>query len=217
MRHVVLNAKFHEREAEIVAQAGRLGMVTIATNMAGRGTDILLGGNAEFMTRQELVKKGHARAISVAEGAINPMAPAGFLRFYYQGQEFEVSEPDWAEAYAVPRRGGAGKSTKQVIEAGGLFILGTERHESRRIDNQLRGRAGRQGDPGASRFYLSLEDDLMRIFAKQWVSTLLERLGMEEGVPIESTHDLEAHRGRAEGRRGAELRDRANTCSSTTT
>ena len=92
MKHVVLNAKFHEREAEIVAQAGRLGMVTIATNMAGRGTDILLGGNADFMTRQELVKKSKARAISVAEGAINPMAPAGFQRFYYQGQEFEVSD-----------------------------------------------------------------------------------------------------------------------------
>jgi preprotein translocase subunit SecA len=185
VRHVVLNAKFHEREAEIVAQAGRLGMVTIATNMAGRGTDILLGGNPEFMTRQELVKKGHARAISVAEGAINPMAPAGFLRFYYQGQEFEVSEPDWA-ASNKGHAEAALKDHEQVIGAGGLFILGTERHESRRIDNQLRGRAGRQGDPGESRFYLSLEDDLMRIFAKQWVSTLLERLGMEEGVPIES-------------------------------
>ena len=185
VRHVVLNAKFHEREAEIVAQAGRLGMVTISTNMAGRGTDILLGGNPDFMTRQELVKKGHARAISVAEGAINPMAPAGFLRFYYQGQEFEVSEPDWAESNKGHAEA-ALKDHEQVIEAGGLFILGTERHESRRIDNQLRGRAGRQGDPGESRFYLSLEDDLMRIFAKQWVSTLLERLGMEEGVPIES-------------------------------
>jgi len=185
VRHVVLNAKFHEREAEIVAQAGRLGMVTIATNMAGRGTDILLGGNADFTTRQELVKKGRARALSVAEGAINPMAPAGFLRFYYQGQEFEVSETDWAEVNKVHAEGAA-KEHEEVIQAGGLFILGTERHESRRIDNQLRGRAGRQGDPGASRFYLSLEDDLMRIFAKQWVSTLLERLGMEEGVPIES-------------------------------
>ncbi|HEX4757410.1 MAG TPA: preprotein translocase subunit SecA, partial [Terracidiphilus sp.] len=185
IRHVVLNAKFHEREAEIVAQAGRLGMVTIATNMAGRGTDILLGGNPEFMTRQELVKKGRARAISVAEGAINPMAPAGFLRFYYQGQEFEVSDADWAESNQGHAEG-ALKDHEQVIDAGGLFILGTERHESRRIDNQLRGRAGRQGDPGESRFYLSLEDDLMRIFAKQWVSTLLERLGMEEGVPIES-------------------------------
>ncbi|KAA6461029.1 preprotein translocase subunit SecA [Acidobacteria bacterium AB60] len=185
VRHVVLNAKFHEREAEIVAQAGRLGMVTIATNMAGRGTDILLGGNSDFTTRQELVKKGRARALSVAEGAINPMAPAGFSRFYYQGQEFEVAESDWAEVNAV-HAAAAAQEHDAVIEAGGLFILGTERHESRRIDNQLRGRAGRQGDPGASRFYLSLEDDLMRIFAKQWVSTLLERLGMEEGVPIES-------------------------------
>ena len=184
VKHVVLNAKFHEREAEIVAQAGRLGMVTISTNMAGRGTDILLGGNPDFMARQELVKKARARAISANEGAINPMAPAGFLRFYYNGQEFEVAEPDWAEAF----KGHADEALKdheQVIEAGGLFILGTERHESRRIDNQLRGRAGRQGDPGESRFYLSLEDDLMRIFAKQWVSTLLERLGMEEGMPIE--------------------------------
>ena len=185
VRHVVLNAKFHEREAEIVAQAGRLGMVTIATNMAGRGTDILLGGNPEFMARQELVKKGHARAISANEGAINPMAPAGFLRFYYQGQEFEVANTDWADVYKVHAET-AHDEHEKVIEAGGLFILGTERHESRRIDNQLRGRAGRQGDPGESRFYLSLEDDLMRIFAKQWVSTLLERLGMEEGVPIES-------------------------------
>ena len=185
VRHVVLNAKFHEREAEIVAQAGRLGMVTISTNMAGRGTDILLGGNPDFMARQELVKKGHARAISVAEGAISPMAPAGFQRFYYNGQEFEVGNQEWAEAFAGHAET-ARLDHEQVIEAGGLFILGTERHESRRIDNQLRGRAGRQGDPGESRFFLSLEDDLMRIFAKQWISNLLERLGMEEGVPIES-------------------------------
>jgi len=185
IRHVVLNAKFHEREAEIVAQAGRIGMVTIATNMAGRGTDILLGGNAEFMARQELVNAKKARAISVAEGAINPMAPAGFQRFYYQGQEFEVSDQEWGEVFGRHAEA-AQKEHAEVIESGGLFILGTERHESRRIDNQLRGRAGRQGDPGASRFYLSLEDDLMRIFAKQWVSVLLERLGMEEGVPIES-------------------------------
>jgi preprotein translocase subunit SecA len=184
VRHVVLNAKFHEREAEIVAQAGRLGMVTIATNMAGRGTDILLGGNAEFMARQELVKKGHARAISVAEGAINPMAPAGFLRFYYQGQEFEVAEPEWEEVYKVHAET-ARQDHEQVIEAGGLFILGTERHESRRVDNQLRGRAGRQGDPGESRFYLSLEDDLMRIFAKVWASSLIQRT-MAEGEAIES-------------------------------
>jgi preprotein translocase subunit SecA len=184
VRHVVLNAKFHEREAEIVAQAGRLGVVTISTNMAGRGTDILLGGNPDFMARQELVKKSKARAISVAEGAINPMAPAGFLRFYYQGQEFEIAEPEWAEVFKV-HADAARAEHDQVIEAGGLFILGTERHESRRIDNQLRGRAGRQGDPGASRFYLSLEDDLMRIFAKNWVGTMLHR-SMEEDVPIES-------------------------------
>jgi preprotein translocase subunit SecA len=185
VKHVVLNAKFHEREAEIVAQAGRLGVVTISTNMAGRGTDILLGGNPEFMARQELVKKNKARAISVAEGAINPMAPHGFQRFYYQGQEFEIDSLEWATVYNVHAEA-ARLEHDQVIASGGLFILGTERHESRRIDNQLRGRAGRQGDPGESRFYLSLEDDLMRIFAKQWVSTLLERLGMEEGVPIES-------------------------------
>ncbi len=185
IRHVVLNAKQHEREAEYVAQAGRSGMVTIATNMAGRGTDILLGGNAEFIARQDMVRQGRARAVSVAEGAINPTAPAGFLRFYYQGQEFEVAEPEWAETFGVHNEA-AQKEHEEVIARGGLFILGTERHESRRIDNQLRGRAGRQGDPGASRFYLSLEDDLMRIFAKQWVSTLLEKLGMEEGVPIES-------------------------------
>jgi preprotein translocase subunit SecA len=185
VKHVVLNAKQHEKEAEYVAQAGRLGMVTIATNMAGRGTDILLGGNAEFTTRKELVDKKRARAISMAEGAINPMAPAGFQRFYYQGQEFEVAEGDWGEVNQVHASTAKAEHDK-VIDAGGLFILGTERHESRRIDNQLRGRAGRQGDPGASRFYLSLEDDLMRIFAKQWVSVLLEKLGMEEGVPIES-------------------------------
>jgi preprotein translocase subunit SecA len=184
VKHVVLNAKFHEREAEIVAQAGRLGMVTISTNMAGRGTDILLGGNPDFMARQELVKKNKARAISMAEGAINPMAPAGFLRFYYQGQEFEIAEPEWAEIFKVHAEA-ARAEHERVIESGGLFILGTERHESRRVDNQLRGRAGRQGDPGASRFYLSLEDDLMRIFAKNWAGTMLHR-AMEEDIPIES-------------------------------
>jgi preprotein translocase subunit SecA len=185
IRHVVLNAKFHEKEAEIVAQAGRLGMVTIATNMAGRGTDILLGGNADFMAKQELVKKAAARAISKAEGAITPTAPEGMLRFYYSGQEYETGQQAWDDAY----RGYAAAveiDHEAVVEAGGLHIIGTERHESRRVDNQLRGRAGRQGDPGASRFYLSLEDDLMRIFAREWVSTLLQRLGMEEGMPIES-------------------------------
>jgi preprotein translocase subunit SecA len=185
VRHVVLNAKFHEREAEIVAQAGRVGMVTIATNMAGRGTDILLGGNPDFMAKQDLVKKGSARAISPAEGALNPTAAAGFFRFYYQGQEFETTLPEWEEVFHAHSAACAAER-EGVLAAGGLFILGTERHESRRIDNQLRGRAGRQGDPGESRFYLSLEDDLMRIFAGEWVSTMFKRLGMEEGVPIES-------------------------------
>ncbi|CAN5479873.1 preprotein translocase subunit SecA [soil metagenome] len=185
VRHVVLNAKFHEKEAEIVAQAGRLGMVTIATNMAGRGTDILLGGNSEFMARQDLVRKQQARAVSAAEGAISPVASPGMVRFYYQSQEFETTQEAWDNAVAS-HAAAAKVEHDAVVAAGGLHILGTERHESRRVDNQLRGRAGRQGDPGASRFYLSLEDDLMRIFAREWVSTLLQRLGMEEGVPIES-------------------------------
>jgi preprotein translocase subunit SecA len=185
VRHVVLNAKFHEKEAEIVAQAGRLGMVTIATNMAGRGTDILLGGNSEFMARQDLVKKAGARAVSAAEGAISPNAGPGMKRFYYASQEFETTQEAWDAAIAS-HLATAEKEHEAVVEAGGLHILGTERHESRRVDNQLRGRAGRQGDPGSSRFFLSLEDDLMRIFAREWVSTLLQRLGMEEGVPIES-------------------------------
>ena len=185
VRHVVLNAKFHEKEAEIVAQAGRLGMVTIATNMAGRGTDILLGGNSEFMARQDLVKKAQARAVSAAEGAIAPTAGPGMKRFYYASQEFETTQAAWDDAIAS-HLATADKEHEAVVAAGGLHILGTERHESRRVDNQLRGRAGRQGDPGSSRFFLSLEDDLMRIFAREWVSTLLQRLGMEEGVPIES-------------------------------
>jgi preprotein translocase subunit SecA len=185
VRHVVLNAKFHEKEAEIVAQAGRLGMVTIATNMAGRGTDILLGGNSEFMARQDLVKKAGARAVSAAEGAISPNAGPGMVRFYYASQEFETTQEAWDAAIAS-HLATAEKEHESVVAAGGLHILGTERHESRRVDNQLRGRAGRQGDPGSSRFFLSLEDDLMRIFAREWVSTLLQRLGMEEGVPIES-------------------------------
>jgi preprotein translocase subunit SecA len=185
VRHVVLNAKFHEKEAEIVAQAGRLGMVTIATNMAGRGTDILLGGNSEFMARQDLVRKSQARAVSAAEGTISPVAGPGMVRFYYTGQEFETTQAAWDAAIAAHETAAKAEHEK-VIEAGGLHILGTERHESRRVDNQLRGRAGRQGDPGSSRFFLSLEDDLMRIFAREWVSTLLQRLGMEEGVPIES-------------------------------
>ena len=157
--HNVLNAKYHEREAEIVAQAGRKGSVTIATNMAGRGTDILLGGNPDFMAREFLKKE-----------EIDPD---------------EVTEEEWAKAFASAKRI-VEDEHNEVVGLGGLHILGTERHESRRIDNQLRGRAGRQGDPGSSRFILSLEDDLMRIFAGDKVKALMQRLGMEEGVAIES-------------------------------
>ena len=186
VKHWVLNAKQHEREAEIVAQAGRKGQVTIATNMAGRGTDILLGGNAEFMAKQELVKKGIAQQLRVAQGKIEgPQEDGETSIFYYNGNEYTVPTENWTEAFNRYKQQ-TDKEHDEVTAAGGLHILGTERHESRRIDNQLRGRAGRQGDPGSSRFYLALEDDLMRIFAKEWVSNLLQRLGMEEGVPIES-------------------------------
>ena len=186
IKHVVLNAKFHEREAEIVAQAGRKGMVTIATNMAGRGTDILLGGNPEFMAKQELVKKGIAQQLRVAQGKIEgPQEDGQTSIFYYNGNEYTVPTTAWTDALNR-YKAQTDVEHDEVTAVGGLHILGTERHESRRIDNQLRGRAGRQGDPGSSRFYLALEDDLMRIFAKEWISTLLQKLGMEEGVPIES-------------------------------
>jgi preprotein translocase subunit SecA len=185
--HVVLNAKFHEREAEIVAQAGRKGAITIATNMAGRGTDILLGGNPEFMAKQEMVKKGIAQQLRVAQGKIEGPQEDGITSvFYYNGNEYTVPTDKWSEAFSRYKVQ-TDKDHDDVTSVGGLHILGTERHESRRIDNQLRGRAGRQGDPGSSRFYLSLEDDLMRIFMpKEWISKLLLKLGMEEGIPIES-------------------------------
>jgi len=202
IKHVVLNAKYHEREAEIVAQAGRKGMVTIATNMAGRGTDILLGGNAEFMAKQECVKKGIAQPIRAAQGKIEAEADdPNRTVWYYAGNEYAVPTDQWNEIF-TRYKNETDQEHKDVIAAGGLHIFGTERHEARRIDNQLRGRAGRQGDPGSSRFYLSLEDDLMRIFAKEWVSTLLQRLGMEEGVPIESrmiTRRIEAAQKAVEG------------------
>ena len=186
IKHVVLNAKYHEREAEIVAQAGRKGMVTIATNMAGRGTDILLGGNPEFMAKQECVKNGVAQPLRAAQGKVEAgIDDANMSKWYYGGNEYAVPTDKWNEALNR-YKAQTDVEHAEVVGAGGLHIFGTERHEARRIDNQLRGRAGRQGDPGSSRFYLSLEDDLMRIFAKEWVSNLLQRLGMEEGVPIES-------------------------------
>jgi preprotein translocase subunit SecA len=174
--HNVLNAKYHEREAEIVAQAGRKAAVTIATNMAGRGTDILLGGNPDFLAR-EFLKRDE----------IDPD---------------EATDEQWRVAYERSKRI-VEDEHKEVIERGGLHIIGTERHESRRIDNQLRGRAGRQGDPGSSRFFLSLEDDLMRIFAGDKVKALMQRLGMEKGVAIESgmvSKRIEAAQKSVEGR-----------------
>jgi preprotein translocase subunit SecA len=187
VKHVVLNAKFHEKEAEIVAQAGRQGTVTIATNMAGRGTDILLGGNPEFLAKQECFKKGLAQPVQAAAGRIGEHLGEDHDKttFYYQGSEYQVPSERWVEILERHREQTDAEHA-EVVRLGGLHILGTERHEARRIDNQLRGRAGRQGDPGSSRFYLSLEDDLMRIFARDWVGPLLQRLGMEEGVPIES-------------------------------
>jgi preprotein translocase subunit SecA len=186
IKHVVLNAKYHEREAEIVAQAGRKGAVTIATNMAGRGTDILLGGNPEFMAKQECVKKGIAQPLRAAQGQVGARPDDDNTTvWYYGGNEYVAPTDQWNEVFER-YKAQTDVEHADVVGAGGLHIFGTERHEARRIDNQLRGRAGRQGDPGSSRFYLSLEDDLMRIFAREWVSTLLQRLGMEEGVPIES-------------------------------
>ena len=159
IKHTVLNAKFHENEAEIVAQAGRIGAVTIATNMAGRGTDILLGGNPEALMREELKKKGYTPET----------APPVVLEKIKQEAEEKTK-----------------KEHEEVIKLGGLHILGTERHEARRIDNQLRGRSGRQGDPGSSRFYISLEDDLMRVLGTDRMKPLLVRAGMHSGVPIEN-------------------------------
>jgi len=202
IKHVVLNAKYHEREAEIVAQAGRKGMVTIATNMAGRGTDILLGGNPEFMAKQECVKKGIAQPLRAAQGKVGAdVDDSNRTLWYYAGNEYAVPTDQWVEILAR-YEADTKRDHQEVTAVGGLHILGTERHEARRIDHQLRGRAGRQGDPGSSRFYLSLQDDLMRIFAKEWVSTLLQRLGMEEGVPIESrmiTRRIEAAQKAVEG------------------
>ena len=177
--HEVLNAKQHEREAMIVAQAGRGGSVTIATNMAGRGTDIILGGNAEAMARAELGRQPEAPTLGPdGTGPVTPEQLEAHKQALadYEARSHELSERFKAECLAEQER---------VLKAGGLFILGTERHESRRIDNQLRGRAGRQGDPGASRFYMSLEDDLMRIFGSERISSLMERMGMKEGEVIE--------------------------------
>ena len=175
IQHNVLNAKNHLREAEIVAQAGRLGAVTIATNMAGRGTDILLGGNPEFMAKQEMRKLGYTEELIDASTAYNETDDETILeaRTRFSTLEKEIKEKIAGE-------------TQKVIEAGGLFIIGTERHESRRIDNQLRGRAGRQGDPGRTKFFLALDDDLMRLFGGERANAAFETLGVDETVEIQS-------------------------------
>jgi len=181
-KHVVLNAKYHAQEAEIVAQAGRKGAVTIATNMAGRGTDILLGGNAEFMSRQQSLAEQIAERLPKGEERF--VDDEEFVYFYHLDGFYRVPKPDYNRIFEHFRRT-TDVEHNEVVDFGGLHIVGTERHEARRIDNQLRGRAGRQGDPGSSRFYLSLQDDLMRIFGSDRISGLMQRLGMEEGVPIE--------------------------------
>jgi preprotein translocase subunit SecA len=187
--HAVLNAKQHEREAHIVAQAGRKGAVTVSTNMAGRGTDILLGGNPEAMARDYCLKNKLAIPYAAAGSVIGAdgegSAAPNMVLFQIEGKIFQVPLEQWKpiiDEYSEQCR----TEREEVIALGGLHILGTERHEARRIDNQLRGRAGRQGDPGSSRFYLSLEDDLLRVFGGDRVKALMYRLGMTEGVPIES-------------------------------
>ncbi|MBY0494559.1 MAG: preprotein translocase subunit SecA [Cyanobacteria bacterium] len=182
LKHIVLNAKYHAQEAEIVAQAGRKAGVTIATNMAGRGTDILLGGNAEYMARQQSLNEGVAE--QVARGEEKYVDDDEYVNFFHVDQFYRVKRADWDRIFSHFKRQ-TDEEHKDVVNIGGLHIIGTERHEARRIDNQLRGRAGRQGDPGSSRFFLSLEDDLMRIFGSDRISGLMQRLGMEEGVPIE--------------------------------
>ena len=181
--HQVLNAKQHEREAEIVAQAGRFKAVTIATNMAGRGTDILLGGSPKFLAA-ELLGRGEA-----PEDGVDPHELASTLEEVRQMQHYglldlAVNAEEYAAALAVVRKQTEAEH-RQVVGQDGMHIIGTERHEARRIDNQLRGRAGRQGDPGSSRFYLSLEDDLLRLFGSDRISTIMEKLGIDEGEPIE--------------------------------
>jgi preprotein translocase subunit SecA len=182
IKHVVLNAKYHAQEAEIVAQAGRKANVTIATNMAGRGTDILLGGNAEHMARQQCLAEEVAERLPRGEEKF--VDDEEFVYFFHVDGFYRVPRADWERIFSHFRQE-TETDHRQVVALEGLHILGTERHEARRIDNQLRGRAGRQGDPGSSRFYLSLEDDLMRIFGSDRISGLMQRLGMEEGVPIE--------------------------------
>jgi len=192
IKHEVLNAKYHDREAEIVAQAGRVGAVTIATNMAGRGTDIMLGGNAEFMAMQKLRKEGYDEHILIQATGFNETKDELVLEARKKFREFE----DKFKEDLV-------KDKQTVIDSGGLYIIGTERHESRRIDNQLRGRSGRQGDPGKSKFFIALEDDLMRLFGQGRLMGVVNALGLPEDVPIEHkmlSNAIESAQKRVEGK-----------------
>ncbi len=192
IKHNVLNAKYHDKEAEIIAQAGKFGAVTIATNMAGRGTDIMLGGNAEYLAKSELRKMGYSEELISAATGFAETDDADVLKAREEYRKFNEQFKMQIEPEA-----------EKVREAGGLFIIGTERHESRRIDNQLRGRAGRQGDPGSSRFYISLEDDLMRLFGGERIYSMMNMLRVDENMPIETgilTRSIESAQQRIEGR-----------------
>ncbi len=192
VKHEVLNAKYHEKEAEIVAQAGKYGAVTISTNMAGRGTDIMLGGNAEYLAKAQLRREG------MTEEQISDATAFGETK----DEEILAARKRFGELMAQYKEEIAPEAEK-VRQAGGLFILGTERHESRRIDNQLRGRAGRQGDPGETRFIISLEDDLMRLFGGERVQSLMDTMGVEEDMPIENkllSNTIESSQRKIEGR-----------------
>lgn len=194
--HEVLNAKFHEKEAEIIAQAGRLGAVTIATNMAGRGTDILLGGNPSFMALKEM------KRLNFTDEMINRVNSANEVAGVEANEEYDAARKTYKKFYEEYKVQTDAEQLA-VIEAGGLCILGTERHESRRIDNQLRGRAGRQGDPGESRFYIGLDDDLMRLFGSERVQGILEKLGLDDETPIEHrmlTKSIENAQKKVEGK-----------------
>ena len=183
VKHEVLNAKNHEREAFIVAQAGRKAAVTVSTNMAGRGTDIILGGNPEFLSQEECIKNKWVESIPREQAQV--VADEHYYWFNRGDMHYRVQAERWKEVYSK-HKAVCDAEHIEVVTAGGLHIVGTERHESRRIDNQLRGRAGRQGDPGSSRFYLSLQDHLLRVFGGDRIQNLMLRLGMEEDVPIES-------------------------------
>ena len=192
IKHEVLNAKYHEKEAEIIAQAGKFGAVTISTNMAGRGTDIMLGGNSEYLAKQEMRKRKFTPELIEQATAFNETDDEEILE---ARKTFRDLEAKFSEEI---------KEEKQkVIDAGGLKIIGTERHESRRIDNQLRGRSGRQGDPGTSRFYIALDDDLMKIFGGDMITTIYDRLGADEDMELQNkmlSNAVESAQKRVEGR-----------------